>query len=122
MPRSALVVDDSPSMRQLVCHVLEGLGFTTHQAGNGLEALVVAKQVKLLDLVIADLNMPVMDGIKLVAQLRRTPGVSAIPCLLLTTESSPQLKDKAKSAGATGWLVKPFEPTQLIAVVQKVVR
>jgi two-component system chemotaxis response regulator CheY len=122
MARSALVVDDSDSMRRLVCQTLQGIGFTTVEASNGLEALVRARDIKWLDLVVADLNMPVMDGIKLVSQLRKTPGISVVPFLLLTTEIRPEHKVKAKAAGATGWMVKPFEPEQLIAVVQKIVR
>jgi two-component system chemotaxis response regulator CheY len=120
--RRALVVDDSASMRTLVCMTLELLDFSTLQAPDGLHALIEARNVKQLDLVIADLNMPGMDGIKLCAQLRRTPGLSAVPFLLLTTESDPQSKQKARGAGATGWLTKPFEPEQLIAVVRKIVR
>jgi two-component system, chemotaxis family, chemotaxis protein CheY len=122
MARSALVVDDSESMRRLVCQTLQGIGFSTVEAANGLEALVRTRDIKWLDLVIADLNMPVMDGIKLVSQLRKTPGLSAVPFLLLTTEIRPEHKLKAKAAGASGWMVKPFEPDQLVAVVEKIVR
>jgi two-component system chemotaxis response regulator CheY len=120
--RRALVVDDSASMRTLVCMTLERVGFSTFQAPDGLHALIEASNIKQLDLVIADLNMPAMDGIKLCAQLRRTPGLSIVPFLLLTTESDTQIKLKARAAGATGWLTKPFEPEQLIAVVRKIVR
>lgn len=121
MPRSALVVDDSDSMRKLVCHTLQSIGYTTFQAANGLEALIRVKEIKILDLVIADLNMPVMDGIKLVSQLRKTPGTSIIPVLLLTMETDRGAKERARAAGATGWLIKPFEPLHLVQVVQKLV-
>ena len=122
MPRSALVVDDSDTMRKLVCLTLQSIGFTTYQAKNGLEALIQAKDIRPLDLVIADLNMPVMDGLKLLSQLRRTPGVSIVPVLLLTTEVDRAVKERARMAGASGWLTKPFDPTQLAAVVQQIVR
>jgi two-component system chemotaxis response regulator CheY len=122
MPRSALVVDDSDTMRKLVCLTLQNVGFTTYQAKNGLEALIQAKDIRPLDIVIADLNMPVMDGLKLLSQLRRTPGVSIVPVLLLTTEIDRAVKERARMAGASGWLTKPFDPTQLAAVVQQIVR
>jgi two-component system chemotaxis response regulator CheY len=122
MPRNVLVVDDSETMRKLVCHTLQSAGFHTFQAKNGLDALVQAKDIRPLDLVIADLNMPIMDGIKLISQLRRTPGVSIVPVLLLTTEVDRGAKERARMAGASGWLTKPFEPDQLVAAVQQVAR
>jgi two-component system chemotaxis response regulator CheY len=122
MPRNVLVVDDSDTMRKLVCLTLEGIGFKTYQAKHGLDALIQAKDIRPLDLVIADLNMPIMDGIKLLSQLRRTPGVSIVPVLFLTTEVDRTAKERARMAGASGWLTKPFQPEQLTAVVQKIVR
>ena len=122
MARSALVVDDSDTMRKLVCHTLQSIGYNTFQAANGLEALIQVKELTNgLDLVIADLNMPVMDGIKLVHQLRKTPGTSIIPILMLTTETDRGAKERARAAGATGWLTKPFNPAQLVQVVQQLV-
>ena len=118
--RTALVVDDSASMRTLVSQTLATKGFTVVEASNGEEALKAAKGIVKLDLVITDLNMPVMDGITFVQRLREIGAFKFIPVLLLTTESRTEQKDKAKVAGATGWLCKPFDPAKLTAVVQRV--
>jgi two-component system, chemotaxis family, chemotaxis protein CheY len=120
MARNVLVVDDSASMRALVCSTLKTLGYETTEAGNGQEALEKIRTIRVLDLVITDLNMPVMDGITLVQNLRRLGAMKYTPVLLLTTETRVEQKDKAKAAGATGWLTKPFDPKQLTAVVQRI--
>lgn len=120
MPRTALVVDDSPSMRSLVGATLRAIGFTVTEADNGKTALAAADRASTFDLVVTDLNMPVMDGITFVGQLRTRPKLKYTPVLMLTTESSAEQKSKAKAAGATGWLTKPFEPKQLVATVQRV--
>ena len=117
---SILAVDDSASMRALVMQTLQKAGFKTVEAMNGQEALDAVKGISKLDLVITDLNMPVMDGISFVQKLRTLAAFKYTPVLLLTTETRQDHKDKAKAAGATGWLTKPFDPNQLLAVIQRV--
>lgn len=121
MGKTALVVDDSASMRQMVTFTLQSAGFETIEGTNGAEALK-ASENKNVDLVVTDLNMPVMDGITLVKELRARPGFKFTPILLLTTESQDSKKQEGKQAGATGWMVKPFNPDQLLTIVKKVVR
>jgi len=120
MSRSALIVDDSASMRSLVRDTLVAVGFSTVEADNGQVALEKAAQAGKFDLVVTDLNMPVLDGISFVQKLRTMAAFKFTPVLLLTTETRTDQKDKAKAAGATGWLTKPFDPSKLRAVVQKV--
>jgi len=114
-----MTVDDSVSLRKLVASALQGAGHTVSEADSGQSALNVAK-TKVFDLVISDLNMPGMDGLTLVGHLRKLPAYRSIPILILTTEMDPQKKQAAKAAGATGWLVKPFDPVQLLATIRKV--
>jgi len=114
--RTILAVDDSPSMRQMVRATLESAGYDVVEAADGQEALEFAR-TKSVDLVISDVNMPRMDGIRLVSELRTLPTYRLTPLLLLTTESSQDKKLEGKRAGATGWIVKPFNPTQLIATL-----
>ncbi len=121
MTKTALIVDDSMSIRQMVSFTLQSVGFETIEGCNGAAALEVANQQP-LDLVITDLNMPVMDGITLVKELRAQPPYKFTPILLLTTESQQDKKLEGKAAGATGWMVKPFNPDQLLDVVKKVVK
>ena len=116
---SILAVDDSASMRQMVAFALKGAGFDVVEASDGAEALGVAKGRK-VDLVVTDVNMPNMDGITLIKELRSLPSYRFTPMLMLTTESNPAKKQEGKAAGATGWIVKPFDPEQLIATVKKV--
>jgi two-component system chemotaxis response regulator CheY len=118
--RTVLVVDDSASMRALVTQTLQKAGCKTVEATNGQEALDAIKTVGKVDLVITDLNMPIMDGISFVQKLRTLAAFKYTPVLLLTTETRQDHKDKAKAAGATGWLTKPFDPNQLLAVLQRV--
>jgi two-component system chemotaxis response regulator CheY len=118
--KTVLVVDDSASMRALVMQTLQKAGFKPVEASNGQEALDMVKAISKLDLVITDLNMPVMDGISFVQKLRALAAFKYTPVLLLTTETRQDHKDKAKAAGATGWLTKPFDPNQLLAVIQRV--
>ena len=118
--KTVLVVDDSASMRALVSGTLTNAGFKPFEASNGQEALGMVKAIPVLDLVITDLNMPVMDGISFVQKLRQLAAFKYTPVLLLTTETRTEQKDKAKAAGATGWLTKPFDPKQLLAVIQRV--
>ncbi|MFC1602030.1 response regulator [Pseudomonadota bacterium] len=116
---SILAVDDSASMLQMVSFTLKGAGFDVVEATDGQHALDVAK-TRNVDLVITDVNMPRMDGITLIGELRKLPSYKFIPLLMLTTESSPEKKQQGKAAGATGWIVKPFNPDQLLMTVKKV--
>lgn len=115
-----LAVDDSASMRQMVSFTLKGAGHEVLEASDGDEALKVAQGASGVDLVISDINMPNMDGITLIKHLRALPDYKFIPILMLTTESSSDKKVEGKSAGATGWIVKPFNPEQLLATIGKV--
>ncbi len=121
MAKKALVVDDSPSIRQLVSFTLQQAGFEVLQAPDGKQAL---EQLggQAIHLVITDLNMPVMDGLELIRGLRAQPAYKFTPILMLTTESLESKKQEGKAAGATGWIVKPFQPDQLLQVVARVVR
>lgn len=114
-----LAVDDSASMRQMVSFTLKGAGHEVVEAVDGVDALAKAQGVK-FDLVVSDVNMPNMDGITLIAELRKLPDLKFTPMLMLTTESAGDKKQQGKSAGATGWIVKPFNPDQLLATINKV--
>ena len=106
-------------MRQMVAFALHSDGFEVCEAEDGQAALDIAK-TRRFDAVVTDVNMPRMDGIELIRQLRQLPDYKFTPLLMLTTESGPEKKAEGKAAGATGWLVKPFNPEQLVATVQKV--
>ncbi len=116
---SILAVDDSASMRQMVSFTLKGAGYEVIEAADGVEALNIARD-KPVNLVITDVNMPNMDGISLIRELRNLPSYKFTPLLMLTTESSAEKKQQGKAAGATGWIVKPFNPDQLLGTVKKV--
>ena len=116
-----LAVDDSASMRQMVSFTLKKAGYEVTEAKDGSEALAIAKKDK-FDAVISDVNMPVMDGITLIRELRTLDDYKFTPLLMLTTESGLDKKSEGKAAGATGWIVKPFNPDQLLAVMKKVIR
>lgn len=116
-----LAVDDSASMRQMVVFTLRGAGFEVTEASDGEQALSLAKTNQ-FNLVLTDINMPKMDGITLTRNLRTLPNYKFTPILTLTTESSADKKMEGKVAGATGWIVKPFNPDQLLATVKKVLR
>ncbi|BAP89518.1 chemotaxis protein CheY [Burkholderiales bacterium GJ-E10] len=118
---SILAVDDSASMRQMVAFTLKGAGYNVIEAADGQEALDKARAEN-IDLVLTDQNMPRMDGITLVQNLRGLAAYATTPILILTTESGADMKAKGKAAGATGWLVKPFDPGKLLDVVRKVIR
>lgn len=120
MAKTALIVDDSVTMRQMVAFTLTQAGFEVIEACNGQEALERADTAS-VQLVITDLNMPVMDGLTLIRQLRTRPQFRSTPILTLTTEVLETKKQEARSAGATGWIVKPFDPEQLCKVVNKIV-
>lgn len=114
-----LAVDDSPSIRQMVCFTLKGAGYDVVEAVDGQAALDIARN-KQVNLVLTDVNMPKMDGISLIKNLRTLPNYKFTPMLMLTTESAAEKKQEGKTAGATGWLVKPFNPEQLLATIKKV--
>ena len=114
-----LAVDDSASMRQMVSFTLKGAGHDVVEAVDGVDALSKAQGQK-FDLVISDVNMPNMDGITLISELRKLAAFKFIPMLMLTTESTGEKKQQGKAAGATGWIVKPFNPDQLLATIGKV--
>ena len=116
-----LAVDDSPSMRDMVRIALTGAGFEVAQAADGHEALALARKSS-FDLVLSDVNMPVMDGIELIRALRAESGYRHTPILMLTTEGGADRKREGKEAGATGWIVKPFDPAQLVATMHRVLR
>ena len=119
MKRTVLVVDDAATMRKMVSYTLNGGGYDTVEAGDGMEALD-AINARLVDLIITDINMPRMDGIEFTRQARRVLLGRPVPILVLTTESEPEKKIQARTAGATGWIVKPFQQEQLLAVVGRV--
>jgi two-component system, chemotaxis family, chemotaxis protein CheY len=118
MSKSILVVEDSPSMRQLLGVTLRSAGYQVVEARDGQEALEYARG-HAVDLVLTDVNMPRMDGIALVAHLRTLASHYRTPAVLLTTESSPDRKLQSKQAGATGWITKPFTPEQLLATLAR---
>ncbi|HYD68926.1 response regulator [Azospirillum sp.] len=119
MTKSILSVDDSASIRQMVKLTLAGAGYRTDEAANGAEGLAKARTAA-FDMVVTDLNMPVMDGLTLIRELRKLPAYRGVPIIFLTTESDAGKKQEAKAAGATGWITKPFEQDQLLAVAKKV--
>lgn len=117
---SILAVDDSASMRQMVSFTLKSAGYNVVEAVDGQDAWEKAGS-RNFDLVITDQNMPRMDGLSLTRKLRESPLFKGTPILILTTESSDQMKQEGRAAGATGWLVKPFDPNKLIEVIKKVI-
>jgi len=114
-----LTVDDSASIRQMVTFTLKSAGHQVVEAADGREGVEAAQKTK-VDLVITDINMPNMNGIELIRALRALPAYKFTPILTLTTESGGDKKSEGKAAGATGWIVKPFNPRQLLDVVAKV--
>lgn len=119
--RSILAVDDSASMRKMVSFTLTGAGFHVVEAVDGQDAWDKAQNHS-IDLVLTDQNMPKLDGLGLTRKLREHPKFKNTPILVLTTESSDAMKQAGRAAGATGWLVKPFDPGRLIEVINKVIR
>jgi two-component system chemotaxis response regulator CheY len=119
MSKTILSVDDSASVLQMVKLTLTGGGYNVVQAVNGADGLAKARDGG-IDMVLTDLNMPVMNGLAMIRELRKLPRCTGIPIIFLTTESAASMKQEAKSAGATGWITKPFQQDQLLAVVRKV--
>lgn len=120
MGKLVLTVDDSASIRQMVAFTLKSAGYEVMEAVDGEDGLNKAKS-RSADLVLTDQNMPKMDGLTLIKTLRTMPQYRSTPILMLTTESSDAMKSSGKAAGATGWLVKPFDPQKLLEVVKKVI-
>ncbi|MBS0356290.1 MAG: response regulator [Proteobacteria bacterium] len=120
MAKIVLTVDDSASIRQMVSFTLKSAGYEVVEAVDGMDGLDKAK-AKACSLVLTDQNMPRMDGLSLIKSLRAMPQYRSVPILMLTTESSDTMKSQGRAAGATGWLVKPFDPQKLIEVVKKVI-
>ena len=120
MAKSILAVDDSASIRQMVGFTLKSSGYEVVEAVDGMDGLEKAKG-KTYNLILTDQNMPRMDGLTLIKNLRALPQYKTVPILMLTTESSDAMKQQGKAAGATGWLVKPFDPQKLVEVVKKVI-
>jgi two-component system chemotaxis response regulator CheY len=119
MTASILTVDDSASLRMAIRIALTGAGYAVTEAGDGVEGLAKAAETR-FDLIVTDLNMPNMDGLTMIRELRKQPEQAGVPILFLTTESDGDVKAQAKAAGATGWLVKPFVPEQLVKTARKV--
>ena len=120
MSKAALVVDDSPTMRQMVALTLTNAGFTVVEAEHGKDAVNKVAGGSKVDIVVTDLNMPEMDGIALIKELRKMAAFKFTPILMLTTESAEDEKKAGKEAGATGWIVKPFNPELILKVIAKV--
>ena len=118
MTKTILTVDDSATVRQMVSFTLKASGYEVIEATDGQDALT--KLTQPLSMVVTDLNMPSLDGIGLIKKLRAHPACKYVPVVVLTTESEAAKKQEARTAGATAWIVKPFRPEQLLAVVQKV--
>lgn len=119
MEKTIMTVDDSNSVRQMVAFTLKQQGYQVVEAVDGLDALQKMKTTK-VDLLLTDLNMPNCDGLTLIKEVRALSNYRFLPILFLTTESADDKKSQAKASGATGWIVKPFKPEQLLAVIKKV--
>ncbi|MBV2358608.1 response regulator [Thalassococcus sp. CAU 1522] len=119
MTTTVLAIDDSRTIRNLLRVSLEGAGFAYFAAADGAEGVAMFAEVE-PDVVITDINMPVMDGYGVIDSLRNGPHATTVPIIVLTTESSDDLKMRARDAGATGWIVKPFEDAALVSVLRRV--
>ncbi|HXZ67697.1 MAG TPA: response regulator [Alphaproteobacteria bacterium] len=120
MSKVVLTVDDSKTMRDMLRLALTDAGLTVVQADDGVHGCEVMNQQEKIDVIITDINMPRMDGYGFIEQVRKHPRNRAVPILVLTTESEAAKKERAKQAGATGWIVKPFDPAKLISAINRV--
>ena len=118
MGKSILVVDDTRSMRKMMAAVLAGAGYDVAEAGDGVEALELAKGQR-FDLVVTDHNMPRMDGVTLVRELRAIAEYDPVALIVLSTEVDPAVKQRGREAGATGWMAKPFDPQRMLDIVAR---
>jgi len=121
MPKKILIVDDSAAIRQSISFILKQEGYETVEANDGMEALGMLGSIGDLDLIITDVNMPNLDGIGLIRKAREIDKFKFTPILVLTTESQGSKMNEGKEAGATGWIVKPFNSDKLLGIVKKVV-
>ncbi|PLX81120.1 MAG: two-component system response regulator [Desulfuromonas sp.] len=119
MARKILTVDDSATVRQLLNMTLTDAGYDVTEAADGKQALSLVAENQ-FDMLVTDLNMPEIDGIKLIEEVRKIPGNRFMPIIMLTTESHEGVRKKGKIAGASGWIVKPFRPEQVLGVVRMV--
>jgi len=119
MTKKLLTVDDSPSVRKLVEFSLKAKGFQVSSAGNGMEAMKLMSNEQ-FDAIVLDINMPLMNGLEFLQQIRSKEAYASIPVIMLTTEGQDEDKDKAISLGATAYIVKPFKPTQLLSLLEKI--
>lgn len=120
MKKTILTVDDSRTIREMVSFTLKNVGFEVYEAENGQKAVDLLEQSLRPDIIITDLNMPVMDGIEFIKHIRTVLEIKTVPILMLTTEYTDEKKNLGREVGATGWIVKPFDPEKLIQVVNKV--
>ncbi len=122
MAKTIMIVDDSPTMLMSMEGMLSKAGLGVSKANNAEEALVILKKGSgKPDMIITDLNMAAMNGIQLIREVRQLPGFAFMPIVMLTTESQQQKRDEAKSAGATGWMVKPVKPQAMLQIVKQLV-
>lgn len=119
MPKTILAVDNSASMRQMIKLTLRNAGYEVVEAEDGDKGLSQARKAT-VDMILTDLNMPVMDGMVFIKEVRKLPSYMGVPIVFVTTESDAEKKAQAKAAGATAWITKPFQPEQLVAVAKKV--
>ncbi len=122
MSKSIMVVEDSPTMLQMVSFTLKKIGYEVVEANNGQDALEKLSGRTSIDMIITDINMPNVDGIEFIHCVRENPNFKFTPIIVLTTESQESKKLEGKQAGATGWLVKPFSPEHLMTVVKKIIQ
>lgn len=122
MAKRILIVDDSESIRSLLKYNLESNGYETMVAKDGLEALKLLEHTNNLQLLLTDLHMPNMNGLELIENVRKNDEYKYLPILFLTTETNVDMKQRARNAGATGWIVKPFQSEKLIKTIRKVLR
>lgn len=122
MKRNILIIDDSESIREAISLALSGAGYAVEKACDGKEGIDKLNASAKVDLIITDLNMPNMDGIGVVQEVRKSATYRYLPILILTTESQNEKRMEARKAGATGWIIKPFSSDKLVQVIQKVLR
>jgi two-component system, chemotaxis family, chemotaxis protein CheY len=122
MPKVIMTVDDSISIRQMVSFTLKREGYDVVEAVDGIDAMKKLNSENPVHMMVTDLNMPNMDGIELIKNVRAKPNYKFMPIIMLTTESQEERKQAGKAAGATGWIVKPFKPDQLLGVIKKVLK
>lgn len=122
MKKNVLIIDDSESIREVIASGLESAGYNVIKGINGEDGLKCLNENKSVDLVITDLNMPIMDGITFLKEVRKNAKYMYLPIIVLTTESQESKKMEAKNAGATGWIIKPFSSEKLISVIKKIIR